>query len=376
MLILGLETSCDETAAAIVEDGRTIRANVIASQHDIHAEYAGVVPELASRAHAERILPIVRAAFKEASLSLDGIDAIAVGHRPGLIGSLLVGVAAAKSLAWSLNKPLIGVDHVQAHLYAGLLSPSPHHSISPSLFPALGLVVSGGHTALYHLDSPIDLRRLGSTIDDALGEAFDKAATILGLPYPGGPNLDTLAQTPGADDRAHDFPISRLSPDSLDFSFSGLKTSLLYAVRGVPLRGGHFERDHTWLSDSTKADLAASFQRAAIQAVTLKLERVLNSPSLREGVGGRAQDGRKQPGQSGSPSSPYRSLLIGGGVSANSLLRRELQSLASRHSLPLFLPPMPLCVDNAAMIAGLAYRLYQAGRISDLSLQATPTTTC
>lgn len=352
MLILGLETSCDETAAAIVEDGRRIRSNIIASQHDIHAEYAGVVPELASRAHAERILPVVRSALREAGVSLRDLDAIAVGHRPGLIGALLVGVAAAKSLAWSLQKPLVGVDHVQSHLYAGLLESEP--AITPrlaELFPALGLVVSGGHTALYHLASPIDLRRLGSTIDDAIGEAFDKAATILGLSYPGGPNLDRLAQTPGADDEAHDFPISRIAPDSLDFSFSGLKTSLLYAVRGVPLRGGSFQRDHTWLSDASRADLAASFQRAAVRAITLKLERALSL-------------------------TPYRSILAGGGVTANSRLRAELQALASQRSLPLFLPPLNLCVDNAAMIAGLAYHLHAAGRTSDLNLQATPTTSC
>ncbi len=378
MLILGIETSCDETAAAVVRDGRVILSNVIASQHDLHAEYGGVVPELASRAHAERILPIVRGALSEAGVTLADVDAIAVGHRPGLIGSLLVGVAAAKALAWSLGKPLVGVDHVQAHLYAGMLegeetqgrrdaetqsggemtaddpgfsTASLRHSLTSSLFPALGLVISGGHTSLYHCDSPIDLRRLGSTIDDAIGEAFDKGATILGLPYPGGPNLDKLAQTPGADDRAHEFPISRLSPESLDFSFSGLKTSLLYAVRGVPLRGGAFERDHTWLSDASRADLAASFQRAAVNAVLLKLDRALTRGD-------------------------YRSIMIGGGVSANSRLRRDLAAFADKRGLPLSVPPMNLCVDNAAMIAGLAFHLHAAGRVSDLSLQATPTTSC
>ncbi|MBX3377152.1 MAG: tRNA (adenosine(37)-N6)-threonylcarbamoyltransferase complex transferase subunit TsaD [Phycisphaeraceae bacterium] len=350
MLILAIETSCDETAAAVVEDGHLVLSNVIASQHDLHAEYAGVVPELASRAHSERVLPVVRKAISEAGINLHRVDAIAVGNRPGLIGSLLVGVAAAKALAWSLAKPLIGVDHVHAHLYSGLLGAGPggRHEAN---FPALGLVVSGGHTALYHVDSPIDVRRLGSTIDDAVGEAFDKAATILGLPYPGGPNLDRLTQTPGADDRAFDFPVSRIAPDSLDFSFSGLKTSLLYAVRGVPQRGGHFLKDHTWLSESSRADLAASFQRAAVGAVILKLQRAVQ--------GGR-----------------YRSILAGGGVTANSLLRRRLDEVAKQHSLALFLPPLDLCVDNAAMIAGVAYHLLSAGRVSDLSLQAMPTTSC
>jgi N6-L-threonylcarbamoyladenine synthase len=359
MLILGIETSCDETAAAMVEDGRRILSNVIASQHDLHAEYAGVVPELASRAHAERILPVVRRAVSAAGMTLDRIDAVAVGNRPGLIGSLLVGVAAAKALAWSLGKPLIGVDHIHAHLYSGLLDSdtgSLHHPVTASLFPALGLVVSGGHTALYHVDSPVQVRRLGSTIDDAIGEAFDKAATILGLPYPGGPNLDRLAQTPGADDRAHDFPISRIAPDSLDFSFSGLKTSLLYAVRGVPQRGGHFERDHTWLSEASRADLAASFQKAAVDAILLKIHRVI------------AKDFPNPP--------PYKSILAGGGVTANSRLRAQLITRAKAYDLKLFLPPPELCVDNAAMIAGLAWHLHAAGRTSDLALQATPTTAC
>lgn len=384
MLILGIETSCDETAAAVVADGVAVYSNFIASQHDLHAEYGGVVPELASRAHAERVLPAVQSALAEAGVGLEQIDAVAVGHRPGLIGPLLVGVAAAKALAWALGKPLIGVDHVQAHLYAGLLrekrdeetkrrsagemrdgtSDAEGSGGAPraegedasvaALFPALGLVVSGGHTALYRCDSPIDLARLGATIDDAMGEAFDKAATILGLPYPGGPNLDRLAQRPGADDRAHEFPVSRLGTESLDFSFSGLKTSLLYAVRGKPLPGGTFERDHTWLSDASRADLAASFQRAAVRAVMIKLERALSR---------LADDG-----------TPARSLLAGGGVTANSRLRRELHDFAAAHALELRIPALPYCVDNAAMIAGLGYHLLRAGRVSGLDLRAVPTT--
>lgn len=363
-LILGIESSCDETAAAVAEGvgewgaGGRILSNVIASQTDLHAQYGGVVPELASRAHAERILPVVRAAIHEARIRLEQIDAVAVGHRPGLIGSLLVGVAGAKALAWSLGKPLVGVDHVHAHLYAGFLSmtgePAPQMDIRTS-FPALGLVVSGGHTALYLCESPIRVTRLGATIDDAMGEAFDKAATILGLPYPGGPNLDRLAQTPGTDDRAHDFPVSRLGRDSLDFSFSGLKTSLLYAVRGTPLPGGHFERDHTWLSEAARADFAASFQRAAVRAATIKLERALESVSA-SGI-------------------TVRALLAGGGVTANTRLRRELAEFAGRHNLELRLPPTTLCVDNAAMIAGLGHHLLEAGQVSGLDLQAVPTTT-
>ncbi len=235
MLVLAIESSCDETAAAVVRDGVEVLSSVIASQHELHAEYAGVVPEIASRAHVESLLPTVRESLAQAGVGLGMIDAVAVGNRPGLIGSLLVGVAGAKALAWSLGKPLVGVDHVQAHLYSGLLGGTrADHS---AVFPALGLVVSGGHTSIYELRSFTELTRLGSTIDDAIGEAYDKVAAMLHLPHPGGPNLDRLAQQPGANDKAHDFPVSRLTPTSLDFSFSGLKTSVRYAIHGVPERG-------------------------------------------------------------------------------------------------------------------------------------------
>jgi N6-L-threonylcarbamoyladenine synthase len=354
MLILGIESSCDETAAALVEHGVRVRSSAVASQHDLHAEYGGVVPEIASRAHVETILPVVRAALREARTTPRDIDAVAVGHRPGLIGSLLVGVAAAKALAWSLNKPLLGVDHVHAHLYSGLLDiegPSP-------AFPALGLVVSGGHTSMYALDSWTNLRRLGATIDDAIGEAYDKAAVILGLPHPGGPNLDRLAASGAGSDRALDFPVSRLSPTSLDFSFSGLKTAMLYAVRGVP-NAPHQHEPHTPpqpLTESRRADLAASFQRAASAAITLKLTRAFDLLA--------------------SQGSRPRTLLVGGGVTANSRLRRELAAFAAARTLDLRLPTLAYCVDNAAMIAGLAHTLLAAGLASDLTLQPVPTTAC
>lgn len=340
MLVLGIETSCDETAAAVVEDGVRVRSSVVASQHDLHEEYMGVVPEIASRAHVERLTPVVRGALARAGCSLDDLDAVAVGNRPGLIGSLLVGVAAAKALAWTLEKALVAVDHVHAHLYAGCLD------AAPATFPALGLVVSGGHTALYFMRSAIDLERLGSTIDDALGEAYDKAATILGLPYPGGPALDGLAQE-GGDERAIELPVSRLGPQSLDFSFSGLKTAVLYAAKGVP--GGPPAPP---LDASRKRDLAASFQRAASRTVILKVERAL------ERVG------------------ECRTLLTGGGVTANSRLRRELEAFATARGLELRLPALGYCVDNAAMIAGLGTKLLEAGREADLSLGAMPTTSC
>lgn len=348
-LILGLESSCDETAVAVVEVGRDVRSNVVASQHDLHAEYGGVVPEIASRAHVQRLVPVLREAIREAGVSLGDIDAVAVGHRPGLIGSLLVGVSAAKALAWSLDVPIVGVDHVHAHLYAGCLGRS-----LPD-YPALGLVVSGGHTSLYRCESPTSLTRLGATIDDAIGEAYDKAATILGLPYPGGPNLDALARSPDADDRAIDLPVSRLGRDSLDFSYSGLKTALLYAVRGKPMKGGRFQRDHTALSERERINMAACFQRAAIGAVMLKLQRAIEH--IREG------------GDCGT-------LLVGGGVSANSRLRAQVTEFAQRQALDLLMPPMGYCLDNAAMIAGLAFHLLEAGRVSDLSLTAVPTTSC
>jgi N6-L-threonylcarbamoyladenine synthase len=360
VLVLGLESSCDETAAALVRDGRTVLCNIIASQHDLHAEYAGVVPEIASRAHVERLLPVLHRALAKAGAELRDIDAVAVGHRPGLIGSLLTGVAAAKALAWALDVPLIGVDHIHAHLYAGVLNRD-----EPA-FPALGLVVSGGHSTIYHLDGWLEMRRLGSTIDDAIGEAYDKAAVILGLPYPGGPNLDRLAQERRDDDVPVDLPVSTLGPESLDFSFSGLKTSLLYTVRGKPQGRGKsaiFERDHTSLSTNEIRCLAVGFQLAAVRAVTLKLERALEQ--ARQGHGDFSRHG-----------AGYKTLLVGGGVSANSHLRSELEALAARHDLDLRLPAFEYCLDNAAMIAGLGARLHEVGRVADLTLAAEPTTRC
>jgi N6-L-threonylcarbamoyladenine synthase len=335
-LVLGIETSCDETAASVVcaagrAGGCTVLSNVIASQHDLHAEYAGVVPEIASRAHAERILPIVRRALADAHVSLADVHGIAVGNRPGLIGSLLVGVAAAKALAWSLGLPVIGVDHVQAHLYAGCIGP-PGHEPPTAAFPAIGLVVSGGHTSLYLCQSPVELKRIGATIDDAVGEAYDKVATVLGLPFPGGPNLDRLARTgtpakPG-------FPIARINPQSLDFSFSGLKTAAIYAFKGVPAddetRARRIARGEPASAPTlAAADVAATFQQAAVASVMLKLERALD----------------RHP--------ECRTLLVGGGVTANSLLRERLTTLATSRRIDLRLPAMEYCLDNAAMIAGL-----------------------
>mgnify|MGYP005841215101 CR=1 FL=1 len=388
-LILGLESSCDETGAALVEGGSLVRSNVVWTQHKLHERYRGVVPEIASRAHLERILPVIHEALDRDGSSLADLDALAVGNRPGLIGSLIVGVSAAKALAWSLQLPLIGIDHVQAHLHAPLLREQPQGSgirdlgsggnsqsqevrgkksevssdrrqSAPapipdprSLYPALGLVVSGGHSSLYRLDGPLQLTLLGRTIDDAVGEAYDKAAVILDVPYPGGPNLDKLASQPDADPSRFDLPRSMLGPDSLDFSFSGLKTALLYAVRGHPVKrgdGASFQRSVADLSPEDRRDLAAAFQHAAIDALFLKIERALDA----------------QP--------HVQCVLMGGGVSANSLLRRRAAEFAQRRGIPVLIPPLAYCLDNAAMVAGLAHHRLTADDSDDLALPAIATT--
>lgn len=348
MLTLGFETSCDETACAIVRDGRHVLSNAIATQTELHAGYGGVVPEIAGRAHVERLIPVLRRAVEDAGLTLRDIDAVAVGHRPGLIGSLLVGVSAAKAASLALGVPLVGVDHVQAHLVAGTLDTD-----EDTPMPALGLVVSGGHTATYSVPSLTRAERLGSTRDDAVGEAYDKAATILGIDYPGGPRLDSLAQDPAADSYAVEFPVSRLEDGSLDFSFSGLKTAVLYAVRGVPVRkGAPGPPPPPPLTDARVRDLAACFQRVACHAVMLKVGRALDA---------LADSGIE-----------CRSILAGGGVTANSRLRKELASLAAERNVVLRLPKMAYCLDNAAMIAALGGLRLMAGEQDDLTLRAHP----
>ena len=348
-LVLGIESSCDETAAAVVRDGRDVLSNIVASQNELHAKFGGVVPEIASRAHIERIIPIISDAMQQAGIRPHELDAIAVGHRPGLIGSLLVGVSAAKAMAWSLGRPLIGVDHVQAHLYAAALDDDP------LAYPALGLVVSGGHTSLYALRSPMDIQLLGRTIDDAVGEAYDKVAAILDLGFPGGPVVDQMAQR--GDPDGIDLPRSLLAPQSLDFSFSGLKTAVLYAVRGQPVGRGadaRFERSAADLSQQRKCDVCASFQAVAIDVLVVKVQRAAD--------------------QMAAAGEPVRSILIGGGVSANSELRRRAAQLSDRSGLSVRLPRMSYCVDNAAMIAGLADHHLRDGRVAGLDLEAAATT--
>jgi N6-L-threonylcarbamoyladenine synthase len=342
-MILGLESTCDETAAAIVESGRTVLSNIVASQSHIHAKYRGVVPEIASRAHIENILPVLRESLHQARLTLNQIDAISVAHRPGLIGSLLIGVTAAKTLAWSLAKPLIGVDHVHAHLYSAMLNsnlnPEPP-AVTPQ-FPALGLVISGGHTALYAMGSFSDVQLIGSTIDDAVGEAYDKVSAILGLGYPGGPIIDKLAAT--GDANSIRFPRTLLKSDSLDFSFSGLKTAVLYHVRGVPTKHQQIKNTPTNLTQNEIVNIAAGFQQACIDVITTKLKRAAKKIKA-------------------------RSVLIGGGVSANSGLRAALKNFP----LPVLFPPLQYCTDNAAMSAALAHLFYEQKNFSPLSLDAIP----
>ncbi len=347
--VLGIESSCDETAAAVLQDGRACLANVIASQHELHEKFGGVVPEIASRAHIERILPVVEEALEESGVGLDEVDAVAVGHRPGLIGSLLVGVSAAKALAWSLERPLVGVDHIHAHLRAGAVDREPIP------FPALGLVVSGGHTSLYAMRSGTDIELLGRTVDDAVGEAYDKVANILGAGFPGGPVLDRRAAA--GNPRAVDFPRTLLGRDSLDFSFSGLKTAVLYHVRGKPVgRGRHarFERDASRLTEQQVADVAASFQAAVMDVLTTKMERAIRWMRER-GL-------------------PPRALVIGGGVSANSALRARAERIGEDHGLDVRIPPIRLCLDNAAMIAALGHDRLVEGATDDLTLEAVATT--
>ncbi|HEY1357350.1 MAG TPA: tRNA (adenosine(37)-N6)-threonylcarbamoyltransferase complex transferase subunit TsaD [Thermoleophilaceae bacterium] len=300
-MILGIETSCDDTCAAVVSADGEIRSNVIASQGLLHSRYGGVVPEIASRHHLELLDAVTADALERAGTGLAGIETVAVTRSPGLIGALLVGLSSAKALAAARRLPLVPVDHLHGHVVASTLEPDP---IEP---PYLCLVASGGHTFLARVDSNERYAILGRTLDDAAGEAFDKGARLLGLGYPGGPELDRLAR--GGDPEAFDFP--RATPGELDFSFSGLKTALLYRLRDD--------------AEADRADLAASYQRAIVDALVSRIRKALE----REGVG---------------------RLAIGGGVAANSELRAAVAAL----DVPAWVPPLELCTDNAAMIAGAA----------------------
>ncbi|HET91401.1 MAG TPA: tRNA (adenosine(37)-N6)-threonylcarbamoyltransferase complex transferase subunit TsaD [Chloroflexi bacterium] len=337
MRILAIETSCDETAAAVIEDGRRILSNVIASQTELHARYGGVFPEMASRAHIEAILPVIEQAMREAYLGFDDLDAVAVTHGPGLAGSLLVGVNAAKGLALGRKLPLLGINHLEAHIYAHWLETRPdgvetEEAARTDLeFPLLALVVSGGHTELVMMHDHARYEYLGGTLDDAAGEAFDKVGRLLGLPYPGGPAIQTTAQNGHA--TAFRFPRAWLD-DSYDFSFSGLKTAMLRIVESYsdPPRGQQL------------ANLAASFQAAVVDVLSAKAARAAEEFKA-------------------------TAVLLCGGVSANQALRT---TTAERASIPVHYPPPILCTDNAAMVGACAYRHFIAGERAGWDLDVLP----
>jgi N6-L-threonylcarbamoyladenine synthase len=333
--MLAIETSCDETAAAVVEDGRRILSSVVSTQAEVHAPYGGVVPELASRHHIENIVPVIRGAMTEAGIAFHELDAVAVTQGPGLVGSLLVGLQAAKAIAWVHGKPLVPVHHVAGHIQAPFLA----HGDIP--LPALALVVSGGHTSLVEVPEEGTYRLLGRTRDDAAGEAFDKVSKLLGLGYPGGPVIDRLSQ--GANDRAVEFKIARIKDGRADFSFSGIKTAVLYHVRreGIPPVA-----DPAQVPPGVR-DLVASFQRAVVSALVRGLVR-------------------------GAERHRPRSLLVTGGVAANTLLRRETARAADSLGLPIFIPPLALSTDNAAMIAAAGFVGFHKGRRAGPDLNADP----
>ncbi len=333
--ILGIETSCDETAAAVVADGLAIKSSVVASQTKLHEKYGGVVPEIACRAHIEKIYPVITEAMEQANVGRDDIDAIAVASQPGLTVALLVGVTAAKTLALVWEKPLIAIDHLHAHLQSALLADESLRT------PAVALIVSGGHTSLYNYHSPLEPELLGSTIDDAAGEAFDKVAAILKLPYPGGPSIEKAAKNGNPD--AIKFPRSMLGADSLDFSFSGIKTAVLYYCQGQDMKG---QSKVDSMTSQQIADIAASFQKTVVDVLVKKTQRAA------EKIGAKT-------------------VLLGGGVAANSELRKSLQQMCDSTKPPkkLLVAPKQYCTDNAVMVASLAYHKFRAGLFADLTVE-------
>ncbi|HAL45424.1 MAG: tRNA (adenosine(37)-N6)-threonylcarbamoyltransferase complex transferase subunit TsaD [Planctomycetes bacterium GWF2_42_9] len=332
--ILGIETSCDETAAAIVRNGSQVLSSVVSSQIALHQKYGGVVPEIASRAHIEKIYPIVEEALAQSGIDKKEIDAVAIANQPGLTVALIVGLTAAKTLAMALRKPLIAINHIHAHLQSAMMD------VQDLQLPAVALVVSGGHSSLYQCENILDLHLLGSTIDDAAGEAFDKVASILNLSYPGGPSIEKAAKD-GNPNAIH-FPRTMLGKDSLDFSFSGLKTAVLYHCCGQDMKG---ESRVAQMSPKEIADIAASFQAAVIDVLVRKTQM--------------AADKFKA-----------KTILLGGGVAANTLLRMELEEMASSTNRTLLVAPKKYCTDNAVMVASLAYQKFKANMFADMSLEA------
>ncbi|MDO8603769.1 MAG: tRNA (adenosine(37)-N6)-threonylcarbamoyltransferase complex transferase subunit TsaD [Candidatus Omnitrophota bacterium] len=329
MLILGIETSCDETAASVVKDGVKILSNVISSSLEYHKKFGGVVPEIATRHHVENIDKVINSSLREAGLNVEDVDAVAVTDGPGLVGALLTGISCAKAISYSLNKPLIAVNHLKAHIYSAIMVKN-----APK-FPFVGLIISGGHTRLYLVEDFSNFKLLGDTVDDAIGEAYDKVAKILGLGYPGGPVIDRLAKK--GNPSAIRFTCKAVN-GTLDFSFSGIKTAVLYYVNShsaeLEVKGFKF-----------KADVCASFQEAALRVIVENSMKALEKYKI-------------------------RSFVVGGGVSANSRFREMMKREAVYRNFKLYFPPLNLCSDNAAMVAGLGYRLFKSGIKAALDITA------
>ncbi len=334
MPILTIESTCDETAAAVIADDGAVMGECIATQEKLHERFNGVVPEVAARAHVERILPVIDTAMRQAGVTGSDLSAIAVADRPGLAGSLLVGVIAAKTLAVAWRLPLVAINHLHAHLYACQLA-----SDVP-VYPCIGLVVSGGHTSLYLCHSPLDLDYLGGTIDDAAGEAFDKVGAMLNLGFPGGPAVSKMAAM--GDRHAHSFPRSMIRDDHFNFSFSGLKTAVRYAIVGP----GQQDFSNIDISQSAKADLCASFEAAVVDVLVAKSCRAVEKFGVER-------------------------LVVGGGVAANGYLRSQLIQAAQRDGFSITIAPMNLCTDNAVMGA-IALEKIKRGEFADLDLDITP----
>jgi len=327
--VLGLETSCDETSAAVIADGRKILSNVISSQIPVHQKYGGVVPELASRRHLENVIPVIEQALVEAGVGLADIEAVGVTHGPGLVGALLVGVAAAKALAFAGNIPLIGVHHLEGHIFASLLT---HPELEP---PFVALVVSGGHTSLVHVRDYSTFHLLGQTRDDAAGEAFDKVARAMGLSYPGGPMIDKIAKE--GNPHAIRFPKANFHEDTLDFSFSGLKSSVLNYINSEKQRG----------NEINVPDVSASFQYAVVSVLVENAMKTIRSRNLDK-------------------------IAVAGGVASNSSLRETLLKKGEEENVRILFPDAILCTDNAAMIGSAAYFQYIKGHVSGNDLNAKP----
>ena len=336
MIVLGIESSCDETAAAVYDSEKGILSSIVRTQIADHAPFGGVIPELAARKHIEAVVPVTNKALKQAGITLDTLDGLAATFAPGLVGALLVGLSFAKALAWAARKPFVGVHHLEGHLLSPFLGPKETH---PN-FPFLGLIVSGGHTSLYKVDGPGRYEQLGKTVDDAAGEALDKAGKLLGLSYPGGVAIDRLSRE-GGNPRAYEFPIGLPQRDNLNFSFSGLKTALVYTLKKM----GYTDKSATPLPDESVRDLAASFQEAVVQALVRKAFFALEETGLRE-------------------------LVVTGGVAANTRLREVLERKSRKTGIRVIIPNRGFCTDNAAMIAYAGCLRLLKGQQDSFSLNA------